>query len=191
MAERYNRKMKTFQTGERVAVRIPRIDRACTDLHRLPCIIVQRQGKKHYLYRLRCKHGVLDTLYRESELEAYSGSLQVEAKGWEMTPRISLRQAAKKSNPDNAFYGTHCGCKKGCNGKKCSCRQVGKPCSSRCHSGSTCSNQQSASTCQTSRVAEKDHGIPGTSLTKGTVHAPIHYIFHLHIVSIIFTHNST
>ena len=177
MAERYNKKTKTFQPGEKVAVRIPRIDRACTDLHRLPCIIVQRQGKTHYLYRLRCRHGVLDTLYRENELEEYSGSVQVEAKEWERAPKISLREVAKKSNPDNAFYGAHCGCKKGCNGKKCSCRQMGKPCSTRCHSGSSCSNQTPV-TIQKSTAAEKI----GTFSTTGIYHASTIYCTQL------FTH---
>ena len=79
-----------------------------------PCIIVQPLEKKHLLYGILCKHGVSGVydvlLYRESELEGYSGCLQVQVKGWERVPKISIREVAKKSNEDNDFYGTHCAC---------------------------------------------------------------------------------
>lgn len=142
MGERYNTKKKvhTFEVGDKIALRVPRIDRAATDLHRLPCIIVQRLGKKYFLYRLRCEYGILDTTFPDSQLETYSGSLQLDAHKWETLPKISLREAAKKSNPENRYYGTSCNCKKGCTSKKCSCQQAGKPCSTRCHSGVSCSN---------------------------------------------------
>ena len=47
------KKMVTFCCGDFVSVKIPRIDRASTDLHRLPCVVVQVLGKKHHLYRLK------------------------------------------------------------------------------------------------------------------------------------------
>lgn len=55
MAERYNRKrrVKSFEVGESVSLRIPRIDRTSSDLPRLPCIIVQVKGDAKQLYRLR------------------------------------------------------------------------------------------------------------------------------------------
>ena len=151
MGERYNKKSAhQFKVGDIVAVRIPRIDRASTDLHRLPCIVVQQHGKKHFNYRLRSEYGVLNTTFPASELEVYSGLMKLDVDGWESIPTISLREAAKTANPDNAFYGTSCSCKKGCGGKKCSCRQVGKPCSTRCHSGRSCSNCQDSTTEKTS-----------------------------------------
>ena len=46
MKDRYNSKrVHIFEEGDIVSLRIPRIDRAATDLHRLPCIVVQRVGK--------------------------------------------------------------------------------------------------------------------------------------------------
>ena len=51
MKERYGKKKKThtFETGAKVtAVRIPKIDRATTDMHRLPCIIVDVRGNKYF-----------------------------------------------------------------------------------------------------------------------------------------------
>ena len=41
------RKITTFSVGEVVSVRVPRIDRTSTDLHRLVCVIVECQGKEH------------------------------------------------------------------------------------------------------------------------------------------------
>ena len=122
-------------------MRVPRIDRAATDLHRLPCIVVARHGNKQFQYRLQCKYGVLDTSYRESELEAYAGDQQFgNIQDWEEAPVVSLREAAKSANPSNAYYGAACHCRKGCSGNQCSCRKAGKPCSTRCHSGRSCVN---------------------------------------------------
>lgn len=48
-----NKKVMLFKVGDFVSVRVPRIDRASTDIHRLPCIVVQKIGSKFHLYRLR------------------------------------------------------------------------------------------------------------------------------------------
>ena len=55
MANRYNRKkcMKSFGVGDKVSVRIPRIDRTCSDLLRLPCRIVEVLGGVQGVYRLQ------------------------------------------------------------------------------------------------------------------------------------------
>ena len=47
------KKVQTFNVGDFVSIKVPHIDRTSTDLHRLPCIVVQRLGSKHFLYRLR------------------------------------------------------------------------------------------------------------------------------------------
>ena len=51
--------IKQFAVGDNVSNRIPRIDRANTDLQRLPCIIVEIVGKACTMYRLCCKVMVL------------------------------------------------------------------------------------------------------------------------------------
>ena len=142
MKERYKKikKIQTFNVGDAVSVRIPRIDCASTDLHRLPSVVVERRGKKYFLYRLLCKFGVLESCYPESELEAYGTALQLDITDWEKAPVVTLREASKSANPSNAYYGTTCHCKKGCGGMQCTCRKAGKPCSSRCHSGRPCKN---------------------------------------------------
>ena len=54
MASRYDRrKALRFQIGDTVSIRIPRIDRTCTDMPRIPCVIVEVHGKVQESYRLR------------------------------------------------------------------------------------------------------------------------------------------
>ena len=55
MANRYNSKIcvKSFGVGDKVSVRIPRIGRTCSDLHRLPCRIVEVLGGVQGAYRLQ------------------------------------------------------------------------------------------------------------------------------------------
>ena len=47
------KKVQTFNVDNFVSIKVPRIDWTSTDLHRLPCIVLQRLDSKHFLYRLR------------------------------------------------------------------------------------------------------------------------------------------
>ena len=55
MAERYHKQHSTlsFVIGESVSLRNPHIDRASSDLSRLPCVVVDIVGGDQSLYRLR------------------------------------------------------------------------------------------------------------------------------------------
>ena len=55
MAERYNKQLSTlsFVIGESVSLRIPCIDRASSDLSRLPGVVFDIVGEGQSLYRLR------------------------------------------------------------------------------------------------------------------------------------------
>ena len=63
-------------TFHNVSVRIPRFDRANTDLQRLPWIIVEIVGKACTMYRLCYKIGVLNTCYGAGDLELFTGSFE-------------------------------------------------------------------------------------------------------------------
>lgn len=141
MRERYNnsKRVRVFQKGDVVSLRIPRIDRAATDLHRLPCVVRERLGKKHFLYRLQCEHGILNTCYPGGDLEAHTGNVNLTSNS---TEKLSLREAAKKANPCNTYYGNSCTCKGDCSTLKCSCLKAQQPCSTRCHSGRSCKNNR-------------------------------------------------
>ena len=95
--------VREFTVGEFVSLRIPRIDRASTDVHRLPCVVVEVVGKAQGMYRLRSKFGVLKVCYHAGDLEGYSGTYKIPVAGWEEAQRVSLREAAKLSSPWNIF----------------------------------------------------------------------------------------
>ena len=99
-----------YKIGDYVSARIPRIDRASTDLQRLPCVVVGIIGKAQQLYRLRCKDGVLKSCLPASELELYEGKFKSD--GWG-DKRNTLREAAKLQAPWNTFTGNICKCKPG------------------------------------------------------------------------------
>lgn len=67
MAEWYNRRkyVHIFSVGDKVSIRIPRIDRANSDLPRLPCVVVKVLGGARNLYRLRYTSCMTIGLYLE------------------------------------------------------------------------------------------------------------------------------
>ncbi|KAL5503594.1 hypothetical protein EMCRGX_G010567 [Ephydatia muelleri] len=140
MAERYNKQHSTlsFVIGESVSVRIPRIDRASSDLSRLPCV-VEIVGDQS-LYRLRCQHGVLNVCYTAGELEKFNGSVVCTEENWQNQRFISLREAARKQAPWNHFVSNACKCKTGCLNRKCQCVRKNISCSTYCHKSASCSN---------------------------------------------------
>ena len=136
-------KVKKFVVGQSVSLRIPRIDRTATDVHRLPCVIVQVVGKTQDMYRLRCTSGVLDRCYRADDLEPFAGCYNISENGWENEARTSLREAARSHAPWNAFTGNRCNCHPGtCGTRRCHCKKNGIDCSSHCHKGKHCKNKQ-------------------------------------------------
>ena len=76
-------------------------------------------------------------------MELFTGKLNLTTKGWKNALTISLRAAAKLSNPQNEFHGGICTCKTGCKSMRCTCKRKGAICSNRCHIGTSCSNQTS------------------------------------------------
>ena len=144
MQEKFSKmhKVREFRVGEYVSVRIPRIDRSCTDLLRLPCIVVEVVGKAQSLHRLRCKSGVIQRCYQAGDLEPYRGQYDIPLDGWENEPRISLKEAAKNQAPWNAFTDNKCNCKaEKCDNFRCSCRKNKIYCSNHCHKGNPCKNR--------------------------------------------------
>ena len=53
------KKVCTFAVGEIISVKVPRINRTCTDVSRIPCVVVEIVGKAKDLYHLRCESRVL------------------------------------------------------------------------------------------------------------------------------------
>ena len=67
-------KMHQFAVGEYASLQIPRVDRASTDLQRLPCVIIEVVGKAQAMYHLCCKSGVLRTCFHAGELEPFKAT---------------------------------------------------------------------------------------------------------------------
>ena len=136
-------KVHAFHIGESVSLCIPRIDRSPTDVHRLPCVIVQVVGKAQSMYRLHCTSGVLDRCYCASDLEPFTSGYNIAVDGWKDDPHLSLRKAAQKQAPWNAFTGNKCNCRLGtCDSRRCHCKKMGVDCSSHCHRGEECKNKK-------------------------------------------------
>ena len=87
--------------------------------------------------------GVLSTCFGEADLECYEGDLGLDAQDWKALTRLSLREAAIKSNPKNDFMVSRCQCKTktSCTRNSCRCKKRGTICTSKCHKGSECQNQ--------------------------------------------------
>ena len=132
MTKKYSKqhKVKEFLVGENASLRIPRIDRTCSDMLRLPCVIVQISGEHHSLYRLRCSSGVHQRCYRADDLEPFKGGYSIPVDGWEVQPIVTLKEAASKQSPWNSFTVNKCNCKPGtCESRRCRCEIE---CSSHC-----------------------------------------------------------
>ncbi|KAL5468856.1 hypothetical protein EMCRGX_G029979 [Ephydatia muelleri] len=95
--------IQQFAVGDNGSVRILCIDRAKTDLQRLPCIVVEIVGKACIVYHLCCKVGVRNTCYGVGDLELFTGSFEFAVEGWRTMPIIFLREAAKLQAPWNSF----------------------------------------------------------------------------------------
>ena len=140
MKSRYAKRKKvlvhTFQIGDSVAIRIPKIDRHKTDTKRIPAMIVKVKASTPPMYKLACKYGTLQGYYSTSELICYPGYVEIANENYEITLRESIR---RYSVLDTEVI--HCKCKKLCNSNRCPCQKQGLPCHTRCHSGRHCSNK--------------------------------------------------
>ena len=120
------RRVREFKVGETVSVRIPQIDRACTDPQRLPCVVVEKVGKAQAMYRLLCESGVLNCCYSASDLEPHAGSYNIVIDNWTEQSHVTLRTAPKNQAPWNVFQGNKCNCHPGtCDNRKCHSRKKG------------------------------------------------------------------
>ena len=132
--------VRTYSVGESVSVKVPRIDRTCTDLPRIPCVVVQRVGKAQELYRLRCKSGVLSNCFSAGDLEPFRGEFHITVDDWEDQPQVTLRSASMEQSACNVFTRNRCNCRS-CDNRRCCCRKANIACSTHCHKGKDCSNK--------------------------------------------------
>jgi len=168
MADSYNRKkrvtIRDFSVNDYVPVAIPKIDRASTDLPRLPCVVTEVHGDKVRSYSLAGKHGILKDKYRAGDLMKYSGTIEAD-----LSSRISLRTAAKTENASSKFTTKSCKCTSGCKTSvRCSCHRNGITCTTHCHPQNVCTNQDISDMHQpSSTISLTDREIKTVSRSNG------------------------
>jgi hypothetical protein len=73
-----NKKGKTcfdFSIGDKVSVKVDKLDRISLDLKRIPGVVSAKSGDKDLFFSITTEFGILETKYRAYELEKYYGAL--------------------------------------------------------------------------------------------------------------------
>lgn len=152
-----------------MSVGVPKLDRASTDMKRVPAIIIHVHGVKNMTYTLATKHGRLKSKHLAGDLEKFSGDVTPD-----LTQELTLREAARLHSPDTVFTKGYCDCGSGCGSKRCPCRSKAITCSTHCHSSTTCLNKDEP----------QDLGISGPSLSQDDMlklSSPMEYLNDNHI----------
>ena len=81
----------------------------------LPCFVLNRSQIFNHVQHVihRCNHGVLNVCSSASEVEEFSGTIDCSLAGWKEASLVSLREAAQKQAPWNAFIANSCKCTTG------------------------------------------------------------------------------
>ena len=131
-----NKKTRFFKEGDRVTVKIPRIDRGSADLTRLPGVIGKVSEHKETFYTVLTSFGTLQDSYRASDLEPYSGLVSVNINDL-YSKMIALHTAANLQAVRTGSVeevNAVCNCTGKCSDdKRCSCFKINKKCTSHCH----------------------------------------------------------
>ena len=91
-----NKKTREFKVGENVSVKIPRIDRGGHNFSRISGKVCKVSSHKEAWYYVLTIYGLLADRYRASDLEPFSGIVQVVLDNYENSYKeISLREAAQ------------------------------------------------------------------------------------------------
>lgn len=139
-----NKETREFKLNDNVTVLIPRIDRAGTDMRRLPGKIVKISSGVNKFHTILTVWGVLNAKYRATSLEPFSGLVEVVIENeegesvWEKNFKtISLSEAAKLQNASTGSVETVnviCNCGTVCyDDGRCKCSKLKLLCTSHCH----------------------------------------------------------
>jgi len=91
-----NKKTREFKVGENVSVKIPKIDRGGHNFSRISGKVCKISSHKEAWYHVLTIYGILADRYRASDLEPFSGIVQVNLENYENSYKeISLREAAQ------------------------------------------------------------------------------------------------
>ena len=134
-----NKKTTEFKVNDKVSVKIPRIDRGGVDFPRLPGIVSKIFDHQKKFYEILTEYGILNDKYRASDLESFSGLVNVDLLDYEngKYTQISLKSAAGVQNArtgSTELVNTICNCQGLCKSdNRCKCFKIGKKFTSHCH----------------------------------------------------------
>ncbi|XP_068226874.1 uncharacterized protein [Palaemon carinicauda] len=112
-----------FNVGDFVTVAVPKLDRTTCEDKRLPAQVHQVCGDAAKSYVLASQFGILNGRYRAGGIAPYHGSLDADT-----SQKVTLREAARMSNPSRKFIRKRCTCAGMCNTKRCPCFREGQLC---------------------------------------------------------------
>ena len=134
MKERYAKrkriKVKDFNVGDNVVVKVPPIDRGRCNVSRVPAVVVLKRGQVQAKYKLACRFGTIESFYTASSLISYPAPVNILEEG----KTISLREAARLHFILKKDISKR-NCKTGCKTSHCPCKKINAKCSSQCHKG--------------------------------------------------------
>ena len=117
---------------------MPKIDRSCTDLQRIPGVIIDVSGGEQIqFYQVVTAAGVIKTKFRTGDLTVYNGSVSPITDKY-----LSIREASHQINSSNKFTVNRCKCKGKCNNGQCSCIRSSISCTNHCHPSRSCENKE-------------------------------------------------
>ena len=133
-----NKKTVEFKVGDCVSVKIPRIDRTGTSFARLPGKVCKIASHKQQFYGILTQWGILNDNYLPSDLEPYSGVVNVNLDNYEDNySKLSLTEAARLQGLSTGLVEAvvkTCNCTGVCKSDgRCSCWSNGEKCGSHCH----------------------------------------------------------
>ena len=131
--------------GDVVLIQVPTVDRAKTDPHHIPGVVVEITEKG--FCRIGVIGGVLmdcrsrETLVTVPDKNPATYGLEDIMSSWKTAKAISVREAVKGISTTGGQGYTRCGCKGSCDTHSCKCLKGKFLCNSRCHPGSAlCKN---------------------------------------------------
>ena len=143
MKKRHDRSKNVviFKDGDFATVAIPANDRTPLDARRLTVKVIG--VPKDDVYKLQCRHGILDRAIGISSLNAVHDDIIRRIRediDNAPTNKISLHAAARLESPSDRVA-INCNCRKSCTTNKCTCHKNGKKCGQNCHGDDTdCGN---------------------------------------------------
>ena len=88
-----NKKTNEFNVSDKVSVKIPRIDRGGVDFPRLLGVVSKVYEHQEKFYEILTEYGILNDKYRASDLEAFSGIVNIDLIEYEKIHRNQFKDS--------------------------------------------------------------------------------------------------